>query len=81
MLRDDVDREHLREAVDTHGYVILAARTNATIDQLRNQLEQPADEAKTAFLRGQLAGLRLALKLPDMMLQEYEEARKQRKSR
>lgn len=80
ILRDDVDREHLKETLDSHGYRITAAHTTATVEQLRTQLEQPADEGKTAFLRGQIAGLRLALALPEMMLREYEEERKQRRT-
>ncbi len=80
-LRDDVDREHLQEVLDSNGYRILTAHITDTIEQQRTHLEQPADEARTAFTRGQIAGLRLALKIPDMLLQQYDETRKQRKTR
>lgn len=34
------------------------------IERLRDLLERPSDEAKTDYLRGQIAGLRYVLALP-----------------
>lgn len=76
MLRDDVDREHLRECTDSSGYQILMAHTEATIQQLRDKLEQDASPEDTAKIRGQIAGLRLALKLPKMLFEAYATERK-----
>lgn len=39
-------------------------QAHAEIERLRDLLERPSDEAKTDYLRGQIAGLRWLLALP-----------------
>ena len=42
------------------------------IERLRDLLERPSDEAKTDYLRGQIAGIRSILDLPKRLSKDDE---------
>jgi len=56
--------------IEEPGYRLIRARVEAAIEQTRLRLEQEMPPEAAARARGELAGLRLALAIPDYLLRE-----------
>lgn len=67
---DRLDAEEIEQAIITPGYARLRERYVAMLEQARIRLEQPAPAEETARLRGEVAALRVVLRLPDMLIAE-----------
>jgi hypothetical protein len=65
--------DELLELRASAGHAIVEARINAEIHRCRMLLELPADEARTNFHRGQIAGLRTALNIPQILEDEAKQ--------
>jgi hypothetical protein len=69
-LLDAGDKDALQELLISPGYGLVRERIADTIQQLSTELESDLDAAVTAKVRGKIAGLRLALTVPDILIAE-----------
>jgi hypothetical protein len=64
----------VRETIETEGWKILEQDIRERIEQLRDELETPVIENENDnYLKGQLAGLRFLLRLPETYRKTLEE--------
>jgi hypothetical protein len=68
--KDSVDAEHLDQVLHTRGYQVLAERLRQQRDLQLRALVKPAGETETAYKRGMIAGLELALEVPQILKRE-----------
>ena len=64
------DASDVRAMVNSAGWQHVRDRLMKTLDQKRDELEQPCDPVKTSELRGCIAGLKLAIAVPDILFAE-----------
>ncbi len=66
---DSAELDALRELVRSPGYSLLKDRIEQTIEDRRNDMEDDGDPQR---LRGIIAGLRLALRIPEILISEIK---------
>lgn len=67
---DGVDAEHLREVLDSPGWQLIKQRLMKTLEGKMRDLVRPQNEVETATLRGAIQSLELAIKVPEILVQE-----------
>jgi hypothetical protein len=67
-----LQRRHLEEVVDSHGYKLIWDRIQLMISRHQARLENDLDPIETANVRGQLKALRDALGVPQILAEEYQ---------
>lgn len=72
---DGIDAEQIQDTLESPGWQLIRQRIERTLVGKIGELEKPSDEVTTAQLRGQIAGLRTALNVPDILLNEAKENR------
>ena len=72
MPMDAGDRDALSELEISPGWRLVVDRVSAEAARRSAELEQPAEEARTNFLRGTIAGLRLLPTIPQILKGEIE---------
>lgn len=70
-LRDGMDREHMEQVLQSQGYALIKQRLQGVLTGELEALARDLSPEDTAKKRGLIAGLRLALSLPQQMLGEY----------
>lgn len=74
---DSADLDAVQSLVRERGYELLRKRVEQTRQQLVERLIQPSDAEITANLRGQIAGIDLALELPKILEQDIRKGMKE----
>ena len=74
---DRVDVDHVDQTVRSRGWQLIRQRIERTLEQKRVELEHDAGEVATAKLRGFIEGMKLALEIPKMLMQDGKEGGKQ----
>jgi len=69
---DSGDLDNIRETRATLGHALIFLRISDEIRRCQEKLEQPLTEQQTNSLRGQIAGLRTARELPQIIETEAE---------
>lgn len=64
------DADRVDDMLDSRGWQLYEQKVLGTIQQLMTDLAQDHTEAVTSKLRGEIAGLQLALKVPRMLVVE-----------
>jgi len=67
---DSTDLDNIRELRALPGYSLVFIRTTDEIKRLQIKLEHPQTEQDSNILRGELAGLRLSLEIPQILEDE-----------
>lgn len=67
------DAEAIQETCATPGHHLIENRLRETIKREQSALEMPSDEMTTNIRRGKIAGLRIALDLPQILEDEAKE--------
>lgn len=67
---DSIDAEHIQEVLDSAGWQLIKQRLMKTLDGKMRDLVRPQLEIETATLRGAISSLELALKVPEILIQE-----------
>lgn len=62
----------IREFARSPGYELFEERIHHEIDRQRKFLEDPLDMCQTASLRGAIGALRLVLRIPEILEQEFQ---------
>lgn len=73
---DGLDAEEIAQTLGSHGFRLIHARLWRTLDVLLADLERHHSEVETATIRGTITGLRLALGIPDILMDEAKEGSK-----
>lgn len=68
VVRDEIDREHLNQVVESRGYQMISEAIKSVARRRLNDLRKPVGPEKTAYLRGFLDGLEAALGMPAVLL-------------
>lgn len=68
-------REQIRSMLEDPGYALIQARIRDTIERFRSDLESDQTHESTIRARGLIAGLRLALEIPNILLAELSHER------
>ena len=68
------DAELVRETLASQGWQLIRERIERAAAIKASELLQPLDQVKTATLRGEVAGLKLALEIPAIVMQEAKGA-------
>lgn len=58
---------------ELRGWQLIQQRIERTLGSKRGDLEQPHSEVETATLRGYIAGLKLAMEIPNILRREAGE--------
>jgi hypothetical protein len=69
---DSADLDALKETARSAGYALVVKRIREEIGRKLTDLEQSLDPEKTAYTRGYLKALRVALALPAILQAETE---------
>lgn len=67
---DRLDGEGVREVLLTRGWKVIEKRMRETVELKTRELVNPHGEVQTALLRGEIAGLTTALKIPGILVSE-----------
>lgn len=70
---DGIDAEQIEQTLGSRGWQLIRQRIEKTLAVKLAELEQPADQVVTAQIRGYIAGLRLSLGVPAILIREGEE--------
>jgi len=70
VIRDEIDREHLKQTLDTRGWQILEQAMRELAGRKLQLLRQDLDAIQTAKVRGYLDALDAVLALPKDLLKE-----------
>jgi hypothetical protein len=70
---DGIDADEIRKTTASPGWQLIRQRVETALTGKLAELEQPSDAVATAQLRGFIAGLRLALKVPEILIREGED--------
>lgn len=71
-LPDSAEMDALREMLRSPAWGLMIGRIHAEIDRRHWELEKPLDIEKTSTLRGLIAGLRIALNVPIILIDEIK---------
>jgi len=63
-------RADVKAVLSEPGYRLIRARVEAAIETKRAELEQDLSEPETQRVRGEIRGLRLALSIPKILMEE-----------
>jgi hypothetical protein len=69
---DSGDKDDLEELLLSPGYALVRKRIEGTVADMSNELAADLDLVATAKLRGKIAGLKLALSVPQILIGEAE---------
>ena len=75
---DGVDADHLTQTVASEGWQLIRQRIERTLELKQGELEQPLDPVRTATVRGEIAGLKLALTVPEILTAEAKRNHEER---
>ena len=64
--------EALEECIRSEGYKLIAKRIQATAQAKFRDLVRPVPPQESDILRGAIAGLELALEVPDILVREIK---------
>lgn len=67
---DSVDLDQIEHMLGTRAWQLYLQRLQRTISGKMEQLTRDSEEIKTARLRGEIEGLRIALSIPVILLKE-----------
>ncbi len=67
---DAVDGELIEGMLVSRGWQLTRQRLEHELAMQQAALEQPTEEVRTAYIRGMIAALRLAIGLPDRIAKE-----------
>lgn len=67
---DGFDAEAVREMTESGGWRLVRSRIEKTLVEKMEALVNPSSEVETAKLRGEIAGLRTALRIPEILQSE-----------
>lgn len=67
---DGIDAEQVQRTTQSRGWQLITERLNKTLAGMVTDLERPHSEVDTATIRGTIAGLRLALGVPKILMVE-----------
>lgn len=70
VMRDEIDREHLRQTLETRGWQIIEQSIREIAGRKLQSLRQDLDPVQTAKVRGFLDALDHVLALPKTLLKE-----------
>jgi len=68
IVRDDIDREHLRQMLETRGWQMIERAILEMAQQRLQSLRQDLDQRQTDKVRGFLDALDAVLRLPKRLL-------------
>jgi hypothetical protein len=70
---DQETLDHMAELqAHSNGYALVVMRITDEIRRYLTELELPNEQAHTNFIRGKIAGLRIALKIPEILQTEAQ---------
>lgn len=72
---DGIDADNIFTVVNGAGWRLIRERIETALSKKRDELETPLDPIKTAEVRGHIDGLKVALKVPDILMAEAKENR------
>jgi hypothetical protein len=67
---DRVDAEHIKEMLQTRGWLLFMQRLTGLKESKRSELEQEQSETATAAIRGYLDAIRTVATIPDILMRE-----------
>ena len=67
---DGVDADHLAHTIGSAGWQLIRQRIERAVALKVDELQQPLDPVKTVQVRGEIAGLKLALGVPAILQKE-----------
>lgn len=67
---DRVDSEHVKEMLQSRGWLLFMQRLVALKESKRSELEHQQTETETAAIRGYLDALRTVATIPDILMRE-----------
>ncbi len=74
-VRDNMDREHLEQTRDSHGYEMIVERNRQMAAVKLKELRVGHGEMEDAKARGYLDALDACLKIPAILLEEFKAKR------
>lgn len=72
-LQSNIDLEHIEQTLQQRGFAFIVDRLQKALKAERERLETRQNERDTEFTRGQIAGLKTALDVPAILIEEWKQ--------